>query len=297
MENPFDILDPVPVEPVNQQLLHLVNEYLPYHAKDFTTHINPDEVTQLYAIDPNSPDAPLFDGRETASGLFLALDKLGLPYKKVENMLIGDCVVSYDCCIEIKRITPTGNDLWESLKDGRLYEQSYVRQQTYEKGIIIIEVDDQNNMYNPYFTEKHFNSIRLSLEIQYRQHVFLTGSMQDTIDLIYRIWKKEKEGEHYHDPTNKEPMPVPLIDKQRYLLSGLLDVGREKTLELVHEFGCPLNVFHWILNRDRALKGYGPKFFEKNRELLTAQPYITIDTLPDNQSPGPVSMGSDKENE
>jgi ERCC4-type nuclease len=218
-------------------------------------------------IEPD-PGVPIFDDREMASGLFDLLDKMNKSYKRA-TLNIGDCIISNRVCIEIKRATFTGNDLFESLKDDRIHEQSKNRHANYEINYMIIEILKGANIFNQFFTEKHFKSLCQTLELSFDTHIKISDSPEETIELIYDLWEREKKGVKYVAPINKEPYPKSLRDQQIYLLSGLDGCGDKKAEVLLKAFQSPARVFAWIINPEGVkIENFGPKFFEKNKKIL-----------------------------
>lgn len=220
------------------------------------------------------------DNREAASSFIANFQAWpDLPFEiRTDNLLVGDVQLSDDCVVEIKRIAWTANDLWSSLKDGRFHDQ-LEKMQSFSLRLLIIEMDPRKSPFTEYFTEKHWESMCLTAEVNYNVHLHITNSMQDTIKLLLRIWEKINHP-HRTDPTNKAPKPKTLREQQQYLLSGLQDVGVEKTAELLTIFQNPMAVFEWIRAMDIqltksghpkvncAIKGFGPQFFLKNKPLL-----------------------------
>ena len=228
---------------------------------------------------------PIFDNREPQK-MFDILDlHYEYPYQK-EQLLIGDVVLSQDAVIEIKRVELSGNhDLKASLHDDRIHKQAKARQENYKWNALIILIEnDTGLLFDPYFTPKHWESLQMTMKVQFNSHLFLVQSEERLISLIYAIWDKVKEGPYYVDPCNKTPRPNPieLYDNQMYLLSGLYDLGKEKCKVLLDHFKYPILIIKWILftKINTSLKhpkisetsvripGFGPKFFLKNQKLL-----------------------------
>lgn len=242
---------------------------------------------------------PIFDFRERKSGLLDKMEELKYPFHE-ERLNKGDWTVSNRVGGEIKRIKKTDpfikkqkniddySDLFASIKDGRIFTEINGLEELYEINVLIIQIEKGSDFYNRWFTAESWKSLQLDLEIESNTHIFKTHSHEETIDLIYSIWEREKKGKHYDPPINKEPRPKTLYEKQRYLLSGLEDVGAVKTKELLDYYNTPIGVFNSILTQEiqftssgkpkkikGAPQGYGPKFFLKNKELLTGINYAT----------------------
>jgi len=206
------------------------------------------------------------------------------------TLIIGDFTVSKDLVGEIKRIKKrmyngkNHNDLVSSLYDNRAYTQADKMDKNYTKRVLIIEIEKGASLYTSHFKENHWASLRLSLELDFNIHIYLTENEDETIDLIYSLWKKEKKGKHYVSPCNKKPRPKKLRDQQLYFLSGLLNIGDEKTNELLTLYKTPLNIIALIIDtiipRTKsgkpkrpvdAPKGYGASFFISNQKLLISE--------------------------
>ena len=235
-------------------------------------------------------DCPIFDERERDSGLITFLSKHNQPHR-VETLHKGDFAISDRVAGEIKRIKKpqykddrAHNDLVASLHDNRLYEQLEGLTQMYDVSLLIIEMEPGASLYTPFFEEKHWRSLRLSVEIGFNVHIYMTRSHEETVELIYLIWEHEKKGKHYVSPCNKAPRPKSLRDQQKYLLSGLVDVGDEKSEMILDHFKTPIGAFNWISDTEisftksgsprrpkDAPAGFGAKFILKNQKILKGE--------------------------
>ena len=230
---------------------------------------------------------PIFDVRERKSGLIDMLIDTKKPHK-VETLLVGDFVISNRTAGEIKRVRKSTDyryddysDLFGSMKNERIYRQAKNLQENYEIKILIIEIEKGASLFNLKFTEKSWQKFQLSMIITYDMHIYITHSNEETIDLIYQIWDKELNP-HLPSPSNKNPRPKTLRDKQLYFLSGLEDLGDIRSKELLSIYNTPLNVIAWIISTiitytkggnprkpDNCPDGYGSNFLLKNQKLLT----------------------------
>jgi ERCC4-type nuclease len=232
----------------------------------------------------------LIDDRERKSGFIDYLEQQGIPIK-IGQLLVGDVAVSADTVIEIKRIKKKNpyeklhnkdpNDLRESLFDSRLYDQAQDRKDVYLRSFTIIEWEVGANPFDDYFTKDHWDSLMISLWLQFNSMVIITNTFEETTKIICEIWRKDIEGEHYISPCNKEPKPKTLEARQKYFLSGLDDTGDKATQELLDTFDTPLRVLDWIMSTKveytasgnpkrptNAPPGYGAKFIIKNQTIL-----------------------------
>ena len=228
-------------------------------------------------------DSPLFDGRETASGLLAEVNLQNLPYR-VEQLEMGDVRIGENLSIEIKR----NADLRLSILDGRYKSQIKRCQENKDQEIYIVQIDanlENSNraFYSGYFTEKTYIAVQHSLALQ-GIALFETHSMQETVTLIYTLWERAQKKKTYISPFNRRAKAVNLRDKQIYLLMGLEGVGAEMAQKLLAYYNDPLHVFQLIeqtvLERTKGgnyrkllnvPSGIGPQFIAKNQQLLIHQ--------------------------
>lgn len=214
----------------------------------------------------------IVDERERASGLIDALEKEKDLEFEVKMLEIGDVFIPPDLPIEIKRITSTSNDLFESLKDRRLYLQSQQRRDKYGFSIMIFEIEDMNNLTNAHFSPKAFENLEFSLEIDFNTAIYHTYSQKETIELIKKIWAKKKKGKRIVEEINNSKIPLSHKQKQLRLLTGLLDCAEVRAKELLGFYRTPMSVFKNICREHPLyLPGIGKSFFEKNKKLLTEE--------------------------
>lgn len=225
---------------------------------------------------------PIFDTREAL--LLKTVDQMKLPYR-VDQLLIGDIAISDRVIVERKAIYGAANDLRASLFDGndRIHVQAKDRAEKYPINIIILEIGADSPVTDYYFDDQRCRSLLLTMELSFNSHIHITHSAKETIELIYSLWEHEKKGVKVVSATNKQPRPKLLREQQIYFLSGLIELGDVKTLQLLSYFQNPYRVIQWLLmtkieytksgnpkspDLPETLKGFGPQFFLKNQQLL-----------------------------
>jgi ERCC4-type nuclease len=248
---------------------------------------------------PDSTPKILIDDREGDFILYIEeylIDQIKQGNKpifdiEVVELQIGDAQVSDSHCFEIKRISKqynpheqhNNNDLQSSLWDGRLYEQTIQRQSFAWSGIIL-EVESGAKITNRFLSQETLNDILDDLCFNYNQHILYSSGFEETLQILLKcLLKSLKKGDH-HDPTNKEKRPTSLFDRQRYFLSGMFQIGKKKSLELLKIFKIPAMVIKWISdtllehhngktriskqNTTINVPGCGSTFFEENYKLI-----------------------------
>lgn len=211
---------------------------------------------------------------------------------QIERLDIGDIVLSDKIAIERKE----GFDFVISLVDGRLEEQLIRLKRTYELPLLLIEGFDEFILENVKVKKSSIygmlSKIALDLEIQ----IIPTASIEDTALLIKRMAiRLNKEKENIDFNPRIAPKRMNKREEQIFLIQGLLDIGISKAEFLLNTFRNPAEIFQAILNTEviytstgnpkgisaidekfpsiASLKGFGPKFIDKNRSLLLEHQY------------------------
>ncbi len=207
-----------------------------------------------------------------------------------EDMLgIGDMVTSERTCIELKRGKYNNgvysHDFVASIKDQRLKIQCQNMKNNYDRRIMIIE--DFSNLQQDFTVES--DSIIKSMATiatHYGISIIPTESMDETVKVIMHILAIDaKDG--YYCPYNKHPKAKTEKENQIYFLTGLLNIKVKKATQLLDELKTPYNVIKAIVNSTyiipkrgknkklvgifTKMKGFGPKFVDKNQTMLTVE--------------------------
>lgn len=223
---------------------------------------------------------------KTEVSLKVELALRGIEYTE-EMLKIGDCIVSERTCVEIKRGSYSygkyNHDFVASIKDGRLFDQCQNLRDNYANPVLIIE--EFCKLYEDLsVSPSAISSSIVSITTKYGIHVIPSRNLDETIAIILKL--REYDGtEGYSKPINKVPKGLSVSEQQIFLLSGLLHVGYNKAAELLTTLGSPMKVFDAITTSVfikptrgtkkklesifNELKGYGPKFVEDNKNLLT----------------------------
>ncbi len=171
------------------------------------------------------------DPRETRAGIARFLEKAGVNLK-LQNLEIGDYIVSDKVCIERKTVT----DFLDTLINKRrnLFEQIHRMKNEYEKPLLVIE---GNSIYGQ--RNVHPNVVRAvmaSIAIDYAVPIIQTRDVADTASLIYVIAKREQMPNKTEvNPHGKKPT-ASLKEQQEYLVSALSNIGIMTTRKLLGRF-------------------------------------------------------------
>nr|QNO57415.1 ATP-dependent RNA helicase SrmB [Methanosarcinales archaeon ANME-1 ERB7] len=171
------------------------------------------------------------DPRETRAGIARFLQKAGVDLK-LQNLEIGDYIVSDKVCIERKTVT----DFLDTLINKRrnLFEQIHRMKNEYEKPLLVIEGD---SIYGQ--RHVHPNVVRAvmaSIAIDYSVPIIQTRDAADTASLIYVIAKREQMPNKTEvNPHGKKPT-ASLKEQQEYFVSALSNIGIMTTRKLLAKF-------------------------------------------------------------
>ena len=196
---------------------------------------------------------------------------------------VADVVISEDVAIERK----TGSDFIASIIDGRLFEQFLRLLDTYTAPILILEAFDYLALEN---TGMNLSSIYGALAyLSYKMGVSVipTRNIDDTLIVIERIAYREQIEDVKPVFSRRAPKGMSIKDRRAFTLESLIDTGPKKAQALIKQFKTPLGAFEAIKETKitftktgnpkgiegplSKLSGFGWKYVQKNKELITGK--------------------------
>lgn len=224
---------------------------------------------------------------------FLDLGFKNVQFKMIE---IADFIISSRTAIERKGASYNReenrwqHDFVDSLIDNRLFKQASNMHSNYENVIYIIENWDAL-WKDKRVTDNAKLTCMATLSTKYGGSIIPTNNKTETVHVIMKLAEKDAE-DGYVIPIAKKPRKSSTYERQVFLLTSLLLVGRNKAIELLSIFETPLNVFKALANAEMkvnskgnsykiesafdSIKGYGKKFVTKNKEILTTRCKVPI---------------------
>ncbi len=206
------------------------------------------------------------DMRETRAGVAKFLAKAGVDLK-LQNLEIGDYVVSDRVCIERK----TTLDFLDSLINKRrnLFDQIHRMKSEYENPLLIIEGDSIYGQRNV-----HPNVVRAvmaTIAIDFSVPILQTRDEADTASLIYVIAKREQMPNKTEvNPHGKKPS-ASLREQQEYLISALSNIGIVTTRNLLTRFKTVEGILTASKEELMEVEHVGKKTAEHIKEVLCAE--------------------------
>ncbi|HUV02853.1 MAG TPA: DEAD/DEAH box helicase [Desulfobacteria bacterium] len=206
------------------------------------------------------------DPRETRSGVARFLEKAGMDLK-LQNLGIGDYVVSDKVCIERKTTT----DFLDSLINKRrnLLEQILRMRKEYEKPVLVIEGESlygQRNVH-PNVVRAVMATIALDLSVP----IIQTRDEADTASLLYIIAKREQQPNKTEiNPHGKKPS-ASLKEQQEYFISALSNIGIVTTRNLLRHFKTAENVITASKEDLMDVEHVGEKTAEHIKKVVSSE--------------------------
>ena len=206
------------------------------------------------------------DLRETKSGVARFLEKAGMDLK-LQNLGIGDYVVSDRVCIERKTTT----DFLDSLINKRrnLLEQIIRMRKEYKKPVLVIEGESlygQRNVH-PNVVRAVMATIAIDLSVP----IIQTRDEADTASLLYVIAKREQQPNKTEiNPHGKKPS-ASLTEQQEYLVSAISNIGIVTARNLLRRFKTVEEVVTASKEELMEVEHVGEKTAEHIREVLSTK--------------------------
>lgn len=198
-----------------------------------------------------------------------------------ETLPIGDYIVSNQTGIERKR----GDDLAASICDNRFFKQLFNLANSFNNPILLLE--DFSRMFERNIERKAIFGALVYIQYKWKIKVYPTQNALESARIIWSLARFYQKGIdfEYHSPKLQECQIS--FQNQVDFLEGLLDVSQKKAKRLLKEFKSPGEIIQGIINTKiqksssgksqsligpfDSIKGFGPKFIEKNQKLLTSR--------------------------
>ena len=186
---------------------------------------------------------------------------------KLQNLEIGDYVVSDRVCIERK----TTLDFLDSLINKRrnLFDQIHRMKSEYENPLLVIEGESIYGQRNV-----HPNVVRAvmaTIAIDFSVPILQTRDEADTASLIYVIAKREQlPNKTEVNPHGKKPS-ASLREQQEYLISALSNIGIVTTRNLLRRFKTVEGILTASKEELMEVEHVGKKTAEHIKEVLCAE--------------------------
>ncbi|HLC59131.1 MAG TPA: ERCC4 domain-containing protein [archaeon] len=156
------------------------------------------------------------------------LKSLGISVNET-SLEIGDFICSNGRVVIERK---AHDDFIASIIDGRLFEQSRIMKENFERPVVLIEGYSNRNM-----NENALKAAIASIVVNYGVSLINTKSPNDTAKTIYWIAKKEQEENKnmLSFKVGKKPKDDKLL--QEFILSSIPGVSKKTAEKLLQKFG------------------------------------------------------------
>jgi Fanconi anemia group M protein len=186
------------------------------------------------------------------------LEELGATVNKM-NLDIGDHICSSRICIERK----AHSDFISSIIDGRIFEQTKILKENFEKPIIIVEGHSDRQI-----NENALKGMIASLIANFDVSILNTKNPHDTAKTIYWLAKKEQEENKYPISFKVGKKPKEMKRMQEEIVSSLPNVSTVLSKRLLDHFGSIENIFTASEDELQKVKGVGKSLAQKIKKIL-----------------------------
>ncbi len=202
------------------------------------------------------------DNREKSSNIIKNLISLGVDIK-VEQLDVGDYVISEDVCIERK----SGNDFIDSMIDGRLFDQLIKLKQTYKNPILIVEGKHSRNI-----SENSYYGLISSIILDYKIPILFSKDEEETTKILLNLARREQLDLKKEVRKVNFKKSIPLSELQLKILESFPHIGPKTAKKILEKFKT---IKRFINAGDLELfsiEGFGKKII-KDLKLVLETPY------------------------
>ncbi|MDO8538414.1 MAG: ERCC4 domain-containing protein, partial [archaeon] len=207
------------------------------------------------------------DTREQASQSARELQLKDDVIVRVKQLDIGDFVLADQIGVERKTVS----DFLQSMIDGRLFNQLISLAANYERPLIILEGDMQE-LYS--LRNIHPNAIKgamASIALNYRIPIIFTKDLNETVEWLYLIAKREQLGKDKDIRLRVGRKAVTEKELQQFIVESLPSVGPTLAKNLLKHFGSVKKVFNASEKQLVKVEKIGEKKAKEIRKIVDAQ--------------------------
>ncbi len=198
----------------------------------------------------------------------------------VQRLDVGDILVSSDLAVERKR----GDDLVSSILDNRLWDELERLTTVFPTPVLVIEDLARGFVRGNVKPASVYGALNY-VATRYKVPIIPTRNTGETALLLYRMVIREQERDKSPAQARKAPKMLSHSMRKEFFLEGFYNTGPEKARVLIDHFKSISRVVDALRSSkieftpsgrpklDPAspfarLKGFGPKWVEKNRQLI-----------------------------
>jgi len=204
---------------------------------------------------PSDTPKIIYDHREEASQIPAELTLIGIETESMQ-LSLGDYIVSDRLIVERK----SGNDLAQSIMDGRLFDQVKRLVETYDNPVLIVE--GKVPMKRSAFQGAIVSVIKNGVS------VLTVKDSQETVEILNRMALSETKEKRGPVVRKKHKKKNDIETTAIYTLSMIPGISYKKAEQLLSEFGSIKNIAALSKADLTKTAGIGPKTAELIQSVL-----------------------------
>ncbi|MEK6853872.1 MAG: ERCC4 domain-containing protein [Nanoarchaeota archaeon] len=206
------------------------------------------------------------DIREKYSGVIKALYDEGV-LVELKALPTADFLCSSRVAVEVKR----SSDFVNSIIDGRLLRQLKELKENFEKPILMIEGNEEQDLYS--IRNVHPNAIRgmlAAIAVSYGIPILYSKNPKDTAGLLIAIAKREMDA-NSPQPSLHPQKPATLSQQQEYVIASLPGIEVKLAKSLLQKFGSVADIMNSSEEQLQKVELIGPKKAAEIRKVIDSE--------------------------
>ncbi|MFO7794908.1 MAG: DEAD/DEAH box helicase [Promethearchaeati archaeon] len=195
------------------------------------------------------------DNRETASPIVRKLSLMGVNLE-LEQLDVADYIISNRVGIERK----SGQDFNDSIKDGRLFKELIDLNNNFERPILILEGDPFENTN---ITENAIYGAISSIILNLGITLYRTKNVEETVNFLYHITKKEQTNEKSTEKLRFEKAPLDISYLLEYVIAGIPGVNKLRAKNLLSKMETLQTIFNADIGDLMKIENIGKKIAQE----------------------------------
>ena len=206
------------------------------------------------------------DIREKYSGVIKALYDEGILIE-LKALPVGDFLCSSRVAVEVKR----SSDFVNSIIDGRLLRQLKALKESFERPVLMIEGNDEQDIYS--IRNVHPNAVRgmlAAIAVSYGIPIMHTKNPKDTAGLLAAIAKRERDA-NAPEPSLHAQKPATVAQRQEYVIASLPGIEIKLARALLQKFGSVKEIMDATEEHLQKVEFIGPKKAAEIRKIIDSE--------------------------
>lgn len=230
-------------------------------------HKETEETTEA-EFDENDKTVVYADNRETKSSVARELSKMDDIELRLEQLEVGDYIVSDRCALERKTSTDLRDTIVEGDRD--LFGQLSDLRSAYDRPLIIFE-DNIEDFFSMGIHPNAVRAVMASIVLGMDTSTLFSRSSEETAEYIATLARREQEERDKDIDMHGSKSTKTVTEQQIYVVSSIADIGPVTARNLLQNFGS----IRGVMTADRGalmeVDNIGKNTADKILDILTAE--------------------------